>query len=105
MLLITPHYAMFSLRERLLLKEKSMLGQRIRQRRLQLGLTQAQLEALSTVSQHHISSIEIGRIADVTGDTLRKLAYALRVTTDWLLDVPPPSRPYGAPDILPEPLP
>lgn len=83
-----------------------MIGQRIRQRRLQLRLSQAKLEELSTVSQYHISSIECGRITDLTGNTLRKLAPALRVTTDWLLDVPPPSRPYDAHEQLPKsPLP
>jgi len=64
-----------------------MLGDRVRQRRGDLDLTQAQLAAASGLKQFHISRIESGDIKDVKGETLRRLAHALRVTTDFLLEV------------------
>jgi transcriptional regulator with XRE-family HTH domain len=64
-----------------------MLGDRIRQKRNDLDLTQEQLAAAAGLKQFHISRIESGDIKDVKGETLRRLARALRVTTDFLLEV------------------
>lgn len=62
-----------------------MLGERVRQRRSALGLTQEQLSAATGLKQFHISRIESGDIKDVKGETLVRLARALRVRTDFLL--------------------
>jgi transcriptional regulator with XRE-family HTH domain len=64
-----------------------MLGPRIRERRKALGLTQAQLAQIANIPQFHISSIETGRITVLKSDTIRRLARALRVTTDWVLEM------------------
>jgi transcriptional regulator with XRE-family HTH domain len=64
-----------------------MLGKRVRQRRRELDLTQEQLAETSGVPQYHISGIERGRIGEIRSDTLRKLARALRVSADWLLEL------------------
>ena len=67
-----------------------MLGDRVRQRRDQLDLTQEQLAAATGLKQFHISRIESGDIKDVKGETLRRLARALRVTSDFLLEIEDP---------------
>ena len=67
-----------------------MLGDRVRQRRDELGLTQEQLAATTGLKQFHISRIESGDIKDVKGETLRRLARALRVTSDFLLEIEDP---------------
>jgi len=64
-----------------------MLGEIIRQRRDELGLTQEQLATATGLKQFHISRIENGDIKDVKGDTLRRLALALRITSDFLLGI------------------
>jgi HTH-type transcriptional regulator, cell division transcriptional repressor len=64
-----------------------MLGDRVRQRRDELELTQEQLAAVTGLKQFHISRIESGDIKDVKGETLRRLARALRVTADFLLEI------------------
>ena len=70
-------------------KGNPMLGERVRRARTGLGMTQEQLSAATGLKQFHISRIESGDIKDVKGDTLRRLARALRVSTDYLLDVEP----------------
>jgi transcriptional regulator with XRE-family HTH domain len=62
-----------------------VLGERVRKRRSALGLTQEQLSAATGLKQFHISRIESGDIKDVKGETLVRLARALRVRTDFLL--------------------
>jgi len=62
-----------------------VLGERVRKRRSELGLTQEQLSAATGLKQFHISRIESGDIKDVKGETLVRLARALRVRTDFLL--------------------
>jgi transcriptional regulator with XRE-family HTH domain len=64
-----------------------MLGEKIRRRRGELDLTQEQLAAATGLKQSHISRIEKGDIKDVEGDTLRRLALALRITSDFLLGI------------------
>jgi transcriptional regulator with XRE-family HTH domain len=49
-------------------------------------MTQVQLAELTGIPQFHISAIETGRIADIKTDTLWRLAKALGVTTDSLLE-------------------
>ena len=64
-----------------------MLGDRVRQKRQELDLTQAQLAAATGIKQFHISRIESGDIRDIKGETLRRLARALHVTSDFLLEI------------------
>lgn len=64
-----------------------MLGDRVRKRRDELELTQEQLATATGLKQFHISRIESGDIKDVKGETLRRLARALRVTADFLLEI------------------
>ena len=64
-----------------------MLGERVRQRRDELDLTQEQLAGTTGLKQFHISRIESGDIKDVKSETLRRLARALRVTSDFLLEL------------------
>jgi len=64
-----------------------MLGDRVKQRRQELDLTQDQLAATSGLKQFHISQIERGGIVEVKTHTIRRLARALRTTTDFLLEM------------------
>jgi transcriptional regulator with XRE-family HTH domain len=48
-------------------------------------MTQEQLATASGIKQSHISRLENDDIKDIKGVTLRRLARALRVTTDELL--------------------
>jgi transcriptional regulator with XRE-family HTH domain len=61
------------------------LGRRVRKRRRELDITQAELAAATGIPQYHISAIETGRIGDIKGSTAWKLAQALKTTTDDLL--------------------
>ena len=61
------------------------VGERVRQRRKALGMTQEQLEAASGVPQGSISRIESGTAEDVYASTVIGFAKALKVSTDWLL--------------------
>ena len=59
----------------------------MRQQREALKLTQVELAEIAHMPQFHISRIETGDIKDVKGDTIRRLARALRVSADWLLEI------------------
>jgi transcriptional regulator with XRE-family HTH domain len=61
------------------------IGQRVRTRRLALGLTQEELG--EAIGWHHtaVSRLENDRTGTPTGDTLTALADALDCTTDYLL--------------------
>jgi transcriptional regulator with XRE-family HTH domain len=61
------------------------VGERVRQRRKALGMTQEQLEEASGVPQGSISRIESGIAEDVYASTVIGFAKALQVSTDWLL--------------------
>jgi transcriptional regulator with XRE-family HTH domain len=62
------------------------IGKRIKQARLAKGLKQHELGRLSGVSESAVSQWESGRIKQIMGPTLRKLASALKVSIDWLLE-------------------
>ena len=66
-----------------------LIGERVRQRRKALGMTQEQLEAASGVPQGSISRIESGVAEDVYASTVLGFAKALQVSTDYLLGVAP----------------
>jgi len=59
------------------------VGQRIRKCRKAQGMTQADLEEVSGVSQNHISNLECG-VSNLGLAALEKLAPALHVTREYL---------------------
>jgi transcriptional regulator with XRE-family HTH domain len=61
------------------------VSERVSRARHRLGWSQARLAGEAGVSRSHISMIEAGHLPGVTADTVRKLAQALGVTSDWLL--------------------
>lgn len=61
------------------------LKDRVKARRLFLGLTQVQLSQNSGISQANIVHIENGRNSRLRTDTARALAAALNVTVAWLV--------------------
>ena len=56
------------------------LGERIRARRRELGLSQGRLAQLTDVTASAISQIESGAIRTLKNDTLARLAVALQTT-------------------------
>jgi len=60
------------------------MGERLRSRREQLGLTQAELARLVDVPQSRLSEYECGRNQGMTLHTARKFAVALRCSIDYL---------------------
>lgn len=62
----------------------STVGQRIKKRRLHLGMSQERLATLAEVSQKQISRYESGS-SDPTGDVIVALSHALETSTDYLL--------------------
>ena len=66
-----------------------LVGDRVRQRRKALGMTQEQLEAASGVPQGSISRIESGVAEDIYASTVLGFAKALQVSTDYLLGLSP----------------
>lgn len=66
--------------------ERSDLSTRLRARRVELGLTQAQLAGESGVSEPTIRGIETGRVASPRRSTLKALSIALWGDTDGFDD-------------------
>jgi transcriptional regulator with XRE-family HTH domain len=64
---------------------KSALGDRIKRRRQELGLTQEEVAELAEVDRKHISSIETGK-TDPGAWTLIRIAGALKIEVHCLLD-------------------
>lgn len=62
-----------------------ILGQRILLRRRDKRLTQAELGKHVGISGNTIARIERGRIQDLGGSTIAKVAAALDTSTDYLL--------------------
>jgi transcriptional regulator with XRE-family HTH domain len=60
--------------------------ERLRLRRLQLRLSQQQLGTQIGHDQGYVSRLERGEITDITVRTLARLADALDVSTDYLLN-------------------
>lgn len=60
------------------------LGQKVKKRRRQLGMTQVELRAKTGLSQGYISMLEKG-IFDPTASVIIKLAVALTMSADELL--------------------
>lgn len=63
------------------------LGQRIRQRRDMLGMSQQQLADLTRMKQNIISRLEHDLTPNPGVDVLKRLARALRCSIDWLVEL------------------
>ena len=63
-----------------------MLGDRIRQRRADTGLSAAELARRATISKGYLSAIEHGNSVRPSADVLTRLATALGTTMADLLD-------------------
>jgi len=63
------------------------IGNKIKERRKELGWTQKQLADSAKIAQSEISRIETENIKDIETQRLRKLAKALNISTDWLLEM------------------
>lgn len=61
-------------------RERTSIGQLVREERQRSGLTQAQLGRETGVSANYISNIENGSAIPTNSDTIRKLADALHVS-------------------------
>jgi transcriptional regulator with XRE-family HTH domain len=61
------------------------LGQRVKRRRAELGLTQQQVATAAHVPQSLVAALESGKRSEVRSSALRRLARALGVTADWLI--------------------
>lgn len=60
------------------------MGERIKQRRLELGISQDELARRSGISRVQISNLERGESKNAHGYTLMALASVLETTVDWL---------------------
>jgi transcriptional regulator with XRE-family HTH domain len=63
--------------------ETPTLGERVRARRLELGISQEELAVRSQLRAKSILRIEAG--ADPRSSNLRRIAAVLGVSSDWLL--------------------
>jgi transcriptional regulator with XRE-family HTH domain len=62
------------------------LTEKVRCEREKLGMNQKQLAAASKITQATISRIESGQVKELKSEALKRLAAALRVTVDYLVD-------------------
>ena len=60
------------------------VGQRIERLRKLAGLSARELDALAGLRAGHCRAIEVGPREQIAHDTVRKIAWVLGVTTDWL---------------------
>ena len=61
------------------------LGDRIKQRRTQLALSQYDLAREAEVRRERIAELETNRRFTIASDALKRLALALRCSADWLI--------------------
>lgn len=59
-------------------------GDRLRHRRLELGLSQEELASQLQTVQHHVSRLETGKVEPST-DMLERLSKALNTSVDYLM--------------------
>lgn len=67
-------------------KEKSKIGETIKKYRLQKGMSQDKLSKLADVAFHTVVKIESGDTPNPTIETVKKIAVALGVSVDDLID-------------------
>ncbi len=68
------------------------LGRRVSKCREELGMNQKQLADACGLTQATISRIESGQVNELKSDALKRLAGALGVTTDYLVDKAPEAK-------------
>ncbi len=61
------------------------MGERIKQRRLEIGISQGELSRKTGLSRVTISNLERGECRNAHGKTVMALAIALDTTVGWLL--------------------
>lgn len=66
-------------------KRQHLIGERIRRRRMALGMMQNDLSDAVDMPQGHISRLERGRFVTIHPDHLVDIAQALKTSTDFLL--------------------
>jgi transcriptional regulator with XRE-family HTH domain len=93
------------MRERILMFAMALIGDRVRLRRQELGLTQQELAARAGGGQSSINRIENGETPDPRSSTLNALSVALKVPVAWLqgeegADSPPGEEPSQVPQSL-----
>jgi len=62
------------------------LGEKVRRMREKLGMNQKQLAEASGITQATISRIESGQVKELKSEALKRLAKALGITVDYLVD-------------------
>jgi transcriptional regulator with XRE-family HTH domain len=62
------------------------LAEKVTRAREKLGMNQKQLAAASKITQATISRIESGQVKELKSEALKRLASALRLTVDFLVD-------------------
>jgi len=77
----------------------SVIGQRIRQRREAVGLTQSELARLADATQASVARVETGETQSPRSSVLAAIARALSTSTDYLTGA------VDDPGPLPEPTP
>ena len=75
------------------------LGERLRRLRTRRRWSQRELAERAGVRQALISQLESGKQADTTGANLRKLAFALGCTVDYLTGYNGPMDPDATPGV------
>jgi transcriptional regulator with XRE-family HTH domain len=77
--------------------DMTVLGNRLRARRKQLGITQMEVAAQAPIIQGDLSQLERGEKRALWADTLHRLAEVLECSLDYLAgrtdDPTPPKRP------------
>ena len=64
-----------------------IMGQRIRQKRIELGLTQDELGEKIGLSKSQVSKIEKGEVKAIDRDHLAKMTQLFHCKADWLLNL------------------
>lgn len=61
------------------------IGKRIKEKRVNAGLTREKLANLAYISDKFLYDIEVGN-KGISAETLHKIAKSLGVSADWLMD-------------------
>ncbi len=62
------------------------VGEKIKEKRRELGLTQTELGEKLGVQKNAVSKWETGRVDDIPGSKIRAMAALFGVTPSWLID-------------------
>ena len=70
-----------------MIKKPSVIAKNIKRLRKEMGISQDKLSKLADVSFHTITKIEAGDTSNPTVDTVKKIAKALGVSVDSLINI------------------